>query len=122
MKHVTGFDPSVHCARCLRGKYEPLIGVRMGVNEPIHLSMNPKEVLYLCGVSAPYRWANNLHIAVEAHEGGVVSVPTYTGDIITFHGACEISFDANQARQRFPEKSEAFLTCRNFQFGAHRFS
>ena len=121
MKHVTGFDSSVHCARCLRGGYEQLVGTRMIVNEAIPLLVKPGAVLYLCGVSTPYRWDMNLHVAVEPHEGGVVAITTYTGDVITFHGAREIKFDDAAARSRFPGRGDAFLTCRNFQFGAHRF-
>jgi hypothetical protein len=121
MKHVTGFNPSVHCARCLRGSYESLVGTGMIVNEPIPLLVQPGAVLYLCGVSMPYRWQNNLHVAVEPFEGGVVSVTSYTGDIITFHGAREIKFDDAEARRRFPERDKTFLTCRNFQFGAYHF-
>ena len=29
--------------------------------------------------------------------------------------------DDAEAKRRFPDKGKAFLTCRNFQFGAHRF-
>jgi hypothetical protein len=121
MKHVTGFDPAVHCARCLRGSYEKLVGTGMIMNEPIPLLVRAGAALYLCGVSTPYRWEKNLHVAVEPHEGSVVSVKSYAGDIITFHGAREIQFDDAAARARFPDKGEEFLTCRNFQFGAHHF-
>jgi hypothetical protein len=44
-----------------------------------------------------------------------------TGDVIEIDGADYLPFDDAEARRRFPHRGEAFLSCRNFQFGAHHF-
>lgn len=121
LKRVTGFDPAVHCARCLKGHYVSEVGTAMPVNAPIHIEADPGDVLYLCGVSAPYVWARNFHLALRVEHGAAVRTGCYTGDVLSILGADFIAFDDTEARRRFPHLSEAYLTCRNFQFGAHHF-
>lgn len=121
LKRVTGFNPRMHCARCLNGSYFQDVGVTMPVNERVELAARRGEVLYLCGVSAPYRWANNLHAAVRVAPGRNVTVRTHTGDTVTLSDCELIPFDDAEARRRFPQLGAEFLTCRNFQFGAHHF-
>lgn len=122
MKSVTGFDPSVHCARCLRGNYEKVIGSKMPTNQRLDLGgYTEGAVLYLCGVSAPYRWASNAHLAVKVKKGAVATVTLYTGDVVQMFDCIALPFDDKVARERFPERSIAFLSCRNFQFAAQYF-
>lgn len=121
MKRVRGFDPSNHCAKCLVGDYVEQVKILTPVNTRVEIAAMPGEVFYLCGVSHPYKWANNLHLAVESSVGFSAQVRTYAGDLITITDARPIKFDDSEAKRRFPGLSKAFLTCRNFQFGAHRF-
>lgn len=118
---MTGFDPALHCARCLKGSYFSEIGTALPVNQSIHIEADPGEVLYLCGVSSPYRWERNFHLALVVQHGGAVRMKTYTGDTVSILGVDLLSFDDAEARRRFPDRSEAYLSCRNFQFGAHHF-
>lgn len=121
LKRVTGFDPKQHCARCLRGSYFEEVSTKLPVNRAIHIEADPGEVLYLCGVSAPYRWERNFHLALIVEHGARVGSTAYTGDVIGIEGADYLPFDDAEARRRFPDRGEAFLSCRNFQFGAHHF-
>lgn len=121
MKNVTGFDESVHCARCLRGSYHKLTGVRMPVNDRVPIFAKDGDVIYLCGVSTPYRWSNNFHVAARIKAGSVIHARTHAGDIVNLYDCERIQFDDTEARRRFPHLSEAYLSCRNFQFGAHHF-
>lgn len=120
-KRVRGFDPAVHCARCLVGPYVQPFGRRMAANQPLVISAQPGAVLYFCGVSLPYRWESNLHLAVEARPGASCEVTAYNGDMLRIEGAAALPFDDSAARARFPGFGPAFLTCRNFQFAAQHF-
>lgn len=121
LKRVHGFDPAQHCARCLKGHYIETVNASMVTNKPIHIEADPGEVLYLCGVSAPYQWSRNFHMALIVEHGGLVRTTAYTGDVIEINGCDLIPFDNAEALRRFPDKGLTFLTCRNFQFGAHYF-
>jgi hypothetical protein len=122
MKAVEGFDPSQHCARCLKGEYSTQVSTRMPVETRIELPYHEGEVLYLCGVSAPYIWDNNLHLAGVVTTGFVVSKQMYTGDMVIIEGIKELPIDASEALKNYAGRPKAFLTCRNFQFGAKYFN
>jgi hypothetical protein len=120
-KRVRGFRPGCHCAGCLTGSYEPAIGLSAPVNRVIELpGYAPGEIIYLCGVSTPYRWANNLHlpIRVTGERDDIASAVCWQGDEITIAGAVRLQFTDEAARRDYPSRGPAFLTCRNFQFGA----
>ena len=120
-KRVNAFDPNVHCARCLVGSYVKPIGVRMPVNEEIGLpGFVENDILYVCGVSAPYRWANNLHLAVRVtgDRNDRATMQAYNGDLLVITGAIAIPFDDAAAKADHPHRGKDYLTCRNFQFGA----
>jgi hypothetical protein len=121
LKRVNGFDPALHCARCLKGSYFSEIGTGMPVNQAVNIEADPGDVLYLCGVSSPYRWDRNFHLALRVEHGAAVRTGCYTGDVISILGADYLPFDEAEARRQFPQLSEAYLSCRNFQFGAHHF-
>ncbi len=121
MKRVTGFNPEVHCARCLRGDYENIVGSRMAANAPQRLNAAPGEVFYLCGVSTPYRWEKNAHLAFLAERNSTATLDLYTGDRVIITNARAIPFTDEAARYQYPDKGAAYLTCRNFQFGAQHF-
>lgn len=123
-KHVTGFVPSRHCAGCLKGSYEERFGRDMRVNDMIWLDRSPGDIIYFCGVSTPYDWANNLHLAVRVtgKTQDLARLETYTGDELTVVGAAAIPFDNTTARLRYPDRGREFLTCRNFQFAASQFA
>lgn len=123
MKRVTGFNPKVHCAQCLKGHYVAVVGREMATNRTLKFQAWPGDIFYLCGVSSPYKWENNFHLAFKATDSmdDRCHVFSHTGDKFEIEGAIELPFDDTEARERFPNLSEPFLTCRNFQFAAQYF-
>ena len=120
-KNVRGFDPSVHCARCLIGSYEKKIGTRAPVNTEVDLiNHNVGDLLYVCGVAQPYKWANNFHMAcrVTGSMQDVAADLMAGGDAFIVRGAAKVPFDAETAQRQFAGRGKDYLTCRNFQFGA----
>ena len=122
LKKVVGFNPRVHCARCLKGEYSELCGPGVAVGVPIEDPLfQSGDFAYFCGVSTPYRWANNLHLAGRVVPGSVASAPIWSGGQLVVRGLEKIEFDDEAALRLFPEHGAAYLTCRNFQFGAQVF-
>lgn len=119
-KKVVAINPRVHCARCFVGPYERGIGLGMAVNSDIALTGYANgDILYICGVAAPHRWANNLHLAVQVtcDSKNAASGTAYTGDRISLVGVTRIAFDDIVAARDYSHLSASYLTCRNFQFG-----
>lgn len=123
-KNVKGFNPEVHCARCLVGRYEKKIGTKMPVNVPVVLEHDAGDLVYFCGVAYPYRWDRNMHLAVRVtgDPADTAKVDLWTGGTFEVAGARAFPFDAQAAQDRFDGLGRAFLTCRNFQFGAQVFA
>lgn len=122
LKRVTGFDHTKHCARCLIGDYSKTFGTDMGVNTQYGLDYAAGDVLYFCGVSAPFVYRANLHFAGKVNPAaGEVRTALYTGDVLVTDGIERIPFSGLNAQWHFPKYPQAFLTCRNFQFGAQHF-
>jgi hypothetical protein len=122
-KRVDAFNASKHCAGCFVGEYATDFGKEMPVNDRvrINLAQKPGEVFYFCGVSSPYKWDHNFHLAgVIDPAAPVIEVPMYHGDYVRVHGLRRVKFTDAAARERFPDRASNFLTCRNFQFAAHR--
>lgn len=119
-KTVTGFRDEVHCARCLIGPYVPSLGSSWS-GQPTRVQLPPGALFYLCGVSAPYRWDRNFHLAL-APADHALRVRTYAGQTVLIEGARVLPFSGADAARLYPERGAEFLTCRNFQFGAHYFA
>lgn len=122
MKSVRGFSPSQHCARCLIGSYVKQVGLDAVPHAPLTIPGVAGDVFYLCGVAKPYKWANNFHLALRVAEGCEATEPLYCGGTVIASGFERIPFDARVATERFPDLGAAYLTCRNFQFGAQLFT
>jgi hypothetical protein len=113
LKYVSGFDPSKHCARCLRGPFSARISPQMDLRYAISLDEYECDYLYLCGVSP--RWETNLHIVFQPSAGDIIRVTTYNGLEIEIHGATQVPIPPLE--QGFMGLPKEFTTCRNFQFG-----
>jgi len=120
-KTVNGFDETVHCAKCLIGDYSKQIARNMLANTELEIKLNEGQLFYICGVSEPYKWANNAHIALRQKDGAEAKLTLYTGDILHIRGAEQVHFDDSVAMTEYGHKTKAFTTCRNFQFGAYLF-
>lgn len=118
LKTVEGVDLTQHCARCLIGQYDKRINASVKDLENIPLD---NSVYYLCGVSAPYVWANNFHLAFKPCEGKKV-VYENNGIHVVIKDAERIEFDENDIdRTLIKSRISSFKTCRNWQF-ANKFA
>ena len=122
LKHVRGFDVGVHCAKCLRGAYNPLLAYRgkyQGQTLTTEIDPTTAPYFYLCGVTG--RWADNLHIAwihqpgsVIEYEEARIQIRITDAERIPILPLPEVVIQ----EQKLPRE---FHTCRNYQFGWHTF-
>lgn len=113
LKRVTGVDLSVHCARCLKGQYMDNINPRNPHTTYIQLA---NGIYYLCGVSLPYNWAKNFHIAFEYSEGSRIEYAK-NGISVVIENAVELPISESYIDQTDPNAwKKEYRTCRNWQF------
>lgn len=113
LKRVTGVDLSVHCARCLLGKYMDNISPRNPHTTDIQLD---NGVYYLCGVSLPYVWEKNFHIAFEYSEGSRIEYAN-NGISVVIENAAALPISESYIDRTDPHAwKKEFRTCRNWQF------
>ena len=117
LKYVTGFDLSVHCAKCLTGKYSSRFGG--GTTRVIGARLNeaPARFFYLCGVTEkPYRWKDNLHVAFRYKPGSVIQYDDGRTRIV-IDDAERIEIRELPAYNLEPNGDKApYHTCRNWRF------
>lgn len=118
LKTVVDVDLMSHCAKCLIGEYNDNIS---NTTEPIEDLKLDNEIHYLCGVSEPYNWNNNFHLAFMPSKGDVItledkgiSIAIVNAKIIPISESY-IDYDHKKA------KFKSYHTCRNWQF-AHWFN
>ena len=116
LKYVTGFDLSVHCARCLVGKYSTHFSKGKTRIVGARLNEATARFYYICGVTEPYRWKDNLHLVFRYKPGAVIQYDDgKTGIVIE---------DAEQiVIRKLPDyhcephgTDRAYHTCRNWRF------
>ena len=113
LKSVEGVDLSVHCAKSLIGRYDNRINPRIGTAENIILT---DKIYYMCGVSQPYVWSNNFHIAFREKTGSHIEVER-NGVKLQIDNAEEIAFSEKDIDFHLPFATKReFYTCRNWQF------
>lgn len=100
------------------GDYDSRIDARTVKLQNIELQ---DGIYYLCGVSSPYRWKNNFHLAFRNCKGSNIDYD-FNGIHVVIKDAEQlpISFDnLNQQHPCYPKP--AYRTCRCWQF-AHWFN
>lgn len=113
LKHVTGVDLSVHCARCLKGKYMDNISPHNPHTTDIQLN---NGVYYLCGVTLPYVWEKNFHLAFEYSEGSRIEYES-NGISVVIENAAALPISEEYIDQSDPNAwKKEYRTCRNWQF------
>lgn len=117
LKTVKDVDLTVHCARCLIGEYDERITAKKGVLSDLLLQ---DEVYYLCGVTMPYRWKYNFHLAFKPCQDNLLIV-NENGIYVEIQDAERIAISADFIDKTDEHsKVKAYCTCRNWQF-AHIF-
>ena len=119
MKFVTGFDPTQHCARCLRGGYVAGVSKDMELNTPLDLVLPRTSVGYICGVARGRNYARNLHLPFVREAGNVERMDMLDGQELVLSNARRLPIPG--LPDGWADLPKAFTTCRNFQFAVDRF-
>lgn len=113
LKHVTNVSLGRHCAQCLKGEYSKDVGPNMGSVSDLQLD---DGVWYLCGVSSPYRWESNFHLAFHDCPGRSFSFE-WNGVIVRVEDGEHLPISEEFIDFTLPQASRReFSTCRNWQF------
>lgn len=114
LKTVKDVDLTHHCAKCLIGDYDSRIS--KNTKHEINIKLKDDCIYYLCGVSFPYVWKNNFHLAFIHCENSTIEL-NENGIYIKITGAKElpITTDYIDTNNEYRTKKE-FYTCRNWQF------
>jgi hypothetical protein len=120
--YVTGFVPTQHCKKCLRGPTSSRTSPQIELRK--HFAFDEQspgsfDYIYICGVSNPYQWRNSFHLPFRVVPGAVAQKDTYNGFRFRVTNAEEIEIPELPAGYRGLDNS--FTTCRNFQFGVHAY-
>lgn len=111
IKYVRGFDPNVHCAKCLVGNFSKLLKYRELANlTRVSLDEHSAPFIYVCGVTSRWEW--NVHVAGHLENGHRTEYSDERVSILVENFRhIEIVADGN------PTAPKEFSTCRNWQFG-----
>lgn len=111
LKSVHDVDLNQHCARCLIGNYDERVSPLKYHIENIDLK---DHVYYLCGVSEPYKWSDNFHLAFIKDENSKIDV-NYNGVHVVIEGGKQLPISAKY--EKHPKMMyKSYSTCRNWQF------
>lgn len=114
LKSVDGVDLSNHCAKCLLGKYDDRVNNK--IIEKHNIELDDNKIYYLCGVSKPYVWNNNFHLAFRYKENSVIKYENNGIEVIINNA------EMLPINEKYIDKSDInankkeYYTCRNWQF------
>lgn len=122
LKYVRGVDLDIHCADCLLGDNSELVSPTMGAEaHGLVLDEYPGEIFYLCGVTKPYDWDRNFHLAFRLAPGEKLVFEEH-GVSLSLLNAQRIDFEAFDVRKKSssPNRTKlVFNTCRIWIFANH---
>lgn len=115
-KYVTGVNLEVHCAKSILGYYSKKIDKNLASINDLKLNEYNSNIFYLCGVSRPYKWLENFHLAIRYKEGNNITI-SRNGLYLEIENAEElpIIFDIDKCNHK-NKYNKNFATCRNWQF------
>lgn len=113
LKNVKDVDLNQHCAKCLIGEYNKKINAFEKEFSNIQLE---NGVYYLCGVSYPFIYDNNFHLAFKYSENSNIEIQR--NDVsIYMKNAVELPINAEHIDLTHSKaKFKSYYTCRNWQF------
>jgi len=117
--YVTGFNPSYHCQRCLRGRISKFVGTRSTpvIREIVFSETANFDVVYICGVASgkiSERWRRNLQLPLLPSPGESFDYTTYNNYKIRVKNARLLSIPLLE--ESWMGLSPAFTRCSNFRF------
>ncbi len=104
IKYVKGTDLSKCCAKSLIGEYSKF---KYYKNIDFTLNEHEFEYLYICGVSTPYVYDNNLHIALKYKRGS---------DVVINEKGVSMTIRNTERIEIKEHKGHKFSYCRNWRF------
>ena len=111
LKRVDDVNLNKHCIECLVGSRFPIQQERGAT-----ASLPAPGIYYLCGVTYPYVWENNFHLAFEYEEGGRFIVGS-KGLVVAIKNARVLPITPDYIDRNLPQALDPkFNTCRNWQF------
>lgn len=117
LKTVEGVNLSQHCAKCLLGKYDD----RMVKSGELHNLALEDSVYYMCGVSEPYQWEKNFHLAFRPATGSTISMKEHGVEVV-IRDAETLPISESFIDPADPNAGkDDYRACRNWQF-AHYFA
>jgi hypothetical protein len=117
LRYVQSVRLDVHCARAFRGPYQPHLSPGgLLVAAPVPLDHADARVYYLCGVTSPYSWDDNLHVAFAYSPGTTLDVREH-GVQARIANAVRLPIPPSRPRPDLPfGHLPSYYTCRNWQF------
>lgn len=121
LKYVRAVDLTVRCINCLVGDRATIQLRAERQSIPLNEYTTPLA-WYLCGVSSPYRWSANAHLAFEPAPGehwhGPALVPGLT--VTLLHARPITGWGEHSIPADSPCRwNHDFRMCRNYQFAHH---
>lgn len=113
-KYVTGINLNVHCARCLLGDYSKKVAPDKCIINTV-FDEHQSKYYYICGVSTPYVWANNFHVAFEFCPNNILDYDDGNTHIV-IENARQIPIKSQDYRSAKFGNNRSYTTCRNWQF------
>lgn len=113
LKDVESVDLTKHCIKCLRGhRYK-----EMSQEDGFRIELPKDKVYYLCGVTYPYNWEKNFHLAFQYDKNGDTFTFEQNGVSVTVKRAKRIIFSEEDVDITLPQVDDPkFRRCRNWQF------
>lgn len=118
LKKVEDVNLMEHCAKSLIGPYDDRVNSKTTflLDAPLD-----DAVYYLCGVSLPYDWNGNFHLAFMPSAGDTIEY-SFNGISIVISDAKRLPISDSFIDKSHPKtKFKSYSTCRNWQF-AHWFN
>ncbi|MCB2228728.1 MAG: hypothetical protein KQH53_18780 [Desulfarculaceae bacterium] len=118
LKYIQGVDLDQHCSSGLLGPFSEKVGPTMGANPKAALNEAEALAYYLCGVTLPYRWADNFHLAFVYDPESEIDIERH-GIKVRILGAREVPIhevDPERCLAKHHLHKKAYATCRNWQF------
>ena len=114
LKTVEDIDLTKHCAKCLIGEYDARINNT--IKEKQEIVLDPTKIYYLCGVSKPYVWENNFHLAFISKIGNTIKYSS-NGIEIVIEDAEQLPINSKYIdKSNIFSNKKVYSTCRNWQF------
>lgn len=113
LKNVNNVNLNQHCAKSLIGDYSPYINKNVKEISNLELEDN---IYYLCGVSKPYNWFNNFHLAFKYSEGTSFTYEN-NGISVEIENAIQLPISKDYIDYSLPKAHlKSYNTCRNWWF------